>query len=109
MFDLTHLPAALKLIPVKHQIPYLTLLPSTKQKAQSSPNQFVLTPDIISVIVQLIDFYEIKSSIYYIYNHPMGKLNLDSLLEHQTNHQFDGVNFIPIKVMNVKNCRNMLE
>jgi hypothetical protein len=99
--DMTLSPDSLNLFADKYANPYFTLQHSS-QKSVATPNKFFLTPNIAAVLAELLDSYKINTNIYYIFNEENGKNNLDKLLDYE-------IQLVPIKVFNVKNCRNILK
>lgn len=47
--------------------------PSDKSKEYSPPSQIYLRPDISSILIEILKFYDWKD-VYYIYNYPQGNI-----------------------------------
>lgn len=74
--------------------------------------QLYMRPNLAPVLIELIKFYR-WPSIYFIYNHEHGALNLASLVQYQLENQNYLISNVlkriyPRKVTDVKKCREML-
>ena len=73
----------------------------------ASPSQIYLRPDISSILIEIIKFYEWKD-VYYIYNYPQALTSLENLFDYQNRHVNFTIKILVRKITDIKDCRDML-
>ena len=77
------------------------------EAAATLDSQIYLRPDIVPALIELVKFHE-WTTIYYVYNHEYGLVNLESLFDHQNRVPGFLDKLLIRKVDDIHNCRDML-